>query len=96
MNDQLYEYTESFLNQLLRGFRKTHSVQHALFRLLQKWQKGLDSEGGVIGTILTDLSKVYDCLLHNLLIAKLEAYGLDNGSLNLILDYHSFKKQRTK
>ena len=48
MNDQLYEYTESFLNQLLRGFRKTHSVQHALFRLLQKWQKGIDSEGGLL------------------------------------------------
>ena len=48
MNDQLYEYTESFLNQLLRGFRKTHSVQHALFRLLQKWQKEIDSEGGLL------------------------------------------------
>ena len=43
-----------------------------------------------------DLSKAYDCLLHDLLIGKLEAYGLDNGSLNLFLDYLSFRKQRTK
>ena len=92
MYDQLYEYIEHFLNQLLCGFRKAHSTQHALFRLLQKWQKELDS-GGFIGTILMDLSKAYDCLPHDLLIAKLEAYGLDNGSLNLLLNYLSFRKQ---
>ena len=95
MYDQLYEYIEYFLNQLLCGFRKAHSTQHALFRILQKWQKGLDS-GEFIGTILMDLSKGYDCLPHDILIAKLEAYGLDNDSLNLILDYLSFRKQRTK
>ena len=33
---------------------------------------------------------------HDLLIAKLEANGLDSGSLNLLLDYISFRKQRTK
>ena len=43
---------------------------------------------GVIGTILMGLSKAYDCLPHDLLTAKLEAHGLDNGSLNLLLDYH--------
>ena len=95
MYDQLYEYIEHFLNQLLCGFREANSTQHALFRLLQKWQKERDS-GGLIGTILMDLSKAYDCLAHDLLIAKLEAYGLDNDSLNLLLDYLSFRKQRTK
>ena len=92
MYDQLYGYIEHFLNQLLCGFRKAHSTQDALIRLLQKWQKGLDSEG-FIGTILMDLSKAYDCLPHDLLIAKLEAYGLGSDSLNLLLDYLSFRKQ---
>ena len=95
MYDQLYEYIIHFLNQPLCGFRKAHSTQLALFRLLQKWQKELDS-GGFIATILMELSKAYDCLPHDLLIAKLDAYGLGNGSLNLLLDYLSFRKQRTK
>ena len=66
--------------------------QHALFRLLQKWQPGPDLEGGYVGTILMDLSKAYDCLSHDLLIANLEAYELDIDSLNFLLDYLSFEK----
>ena len=50
----------------------------------------------LIGAMLMDLKKTYDCVCHNLLIAKLEAYGLGNISLNLLLDYFTFGKQRTK
>ena len=71
----MYEHIENFLNHLLSGFRKGHSTQHSLFRFLQKCQKELDS-GWFIGTILMDLSKAYDCLPHDLLIAKLEAIVL--------------------
>ena len=46
--------------------------------------------------MLMDLTKTCDCLRHDLLIAKLEAYGLGNSSLNLRLDYLTFRKQRTK
>ena len=61
MYDQLYEHTETFLNKLLCGFCKAHSTQHVLFRLLQKWQKELGSSE-IVGTILMDLTKAYDCL----------------------------------
>ena len=85
----------NFLNSLLCGFRKAHSTQYALFRLLQAWQKELD-QCGFAGTVLMDLSKAYDCLPHDLLIAKLEAYGLDTTSLSLIKNYLANRKQRTK
>ena len=85
MNVQLYKYVEHFIKQLLYGSRKVHLTQDALFRLLQKWQKELDS-GGFIGTILIDLSKAYVCLPHDLLIAKLEIYDIDNSSLDVLLD----------
>ena len=93
--DQLYEYLENFLNELLCGFRKAHSTQHALFRLIEKWQAGLDS-GGYVGTILMDLPKTYDCLSYDLLIANLEAYKLDVGSLTFLLGCLSLRNHRTK
>ena len=98
IHDKLYKYIKHSFKQLLCAFRKAHSIQHALFTLLQKWKKERDS-AGFIGTILIDLSKAIkanDCLPYDLSIAKLEAYGLENDSLNLLLDYLSFRKQRAK
>ena len=43
-----------------------------------------------------DLSKAYDCLPHDLLVAKLEANGVGKAALNLISNYLSHRKQRTK
>ena len=41
-------------------------------------------------------SKTYDCKAHDLLIPKLEAYGLNKTSLNIILNYPNKGKQKTK
>ena len=86
---------QTFLNKILCGFCKAHSTQHALFRLLQAWQKELDNSGNV-GTILMDFLKAYDCIHHDLLIATLDAYGLDKISLNIIFDYLNNSKQIRK
>ena len=77
------------------GFRKGFSTQTALIRLLQKWQKCLDQKG-VVGTVLIDLSKAYDCIQHALLLAKLEAYGFSKNSINLLKSYLKGRKQRVK
>ena len=57
--NQLGKYMDIHLNKVLCGFRKAHSTQHVLFKLL-RWQNELDNSG-LVGTILMDLSKAYDC-----------------------------------
>ena len=49
--------------------------------------------GGAFGALLTDLSKAFDCLSLELLIAKLDAYGFDKSSLKFIHSYLSNSKQ---
>ena len=78
--NQLGKYIETFLNRLLYGFRKAHSTQHALSKLLQWWQKKLDNSE-LVGKILMDFSKAFDCLPHDLIIAKFEAYSLSKSGL---------------
>ena len=63
--------------------------------MIDKWKKAVDNHK-VFGTILTDLSKAFDCICHDLLIAKLNAYGLPLPALKLITDYLQNRKQRTK
>ena len=63
--------------------------------MIEKWRESLD-QGGVYGALLTDLSKAFDCLPHELIIAKLYAYGVDMPSLKLINSYIYLKKQRIK
>ena len=72
-----------------------HNIQNALFKLLYSWERELES-GGFVGTILMDLSKTYECISNELLIAKLECHGLEKIYLKLILNYLSHRKQRTK
>ena len=47
----------------------------------------------IVGAVLTDLSKAFDCFLHDLLIAKLEAYGLDCEMVKLVYSYLKDRKQ---
>ena len=58
--------------------------------------KGATGNNKAFGALLTDLSKVFHCLNHDLFIAKLHAYGLDIDSLNILQDYLSNRKQSTK
>ena len=48
------------------------------------------------GALLTNLSKAFDCICHDLLVAKLRAYGLSVPALKMIQDYLLNRKQRIK
>ena len=60
--------------------------------MIEKWRESLD-QGGAYGTLLIDLWKSFDCLPHELIIAKLYAYKVDMPSLKLINSYVSKRRQ---
>ena len=61
---------------------------------LEKWKSAVLNKK-VFGTLLTDLSKACDCFSHDLLLAKLNAYGFSMAALKLTQTYLSNRKQRT-
>ena len=77
------------------GYRKDFSTQHALLSLIEKWKKVLDNKR-YSGSILMDLSKAFDTINHDLLIAKLHVYGFSKESLKLIKSYLTNRWQGTK
>ena len=95
MNEQILEYVERFLSKYVFGYRKKHNSELCIIVMIEMWRKALD-ECKVAGAVLTDLSKAFDCIPHNLLIAKLQAYGFDKPALNFILTYLTERNQRTK
>ena len=63
--------------------------------MIEKWRTYLDT-GGHSSALLTDLSKGFDCINYQLLIAKLNAYGVDANSIYFSASYLEKRKQRTK
>ena len=63
--------------------------------LIEKWKKNLDDKG-YGGAILMDLYKAFDTLNHDVLIAKLSAYGFEYDALKLIYSYLTNRWHRTK
>ena len=86
MHDQISQYINSFLTPYLCGYRKAFSTQQVLLSLIEKWKIVLDSKG-YGGAVPMDLSKAFDAINHDLLIAKLYAYGFSKESLKLIKSY---------
>ena len=92
--NQINEYIEPFLSNLLTGFRENHNTQHRLLKMLEKWKEALD-KSNFVDAIFMDLSKAFDTLNHDLLIVKLEAYGLSLNSFRYTCSYLRQSLQRT-
>ena len=88
------EYIEPFLSNLLTGFRKNRNTQHCLLKMLEKWKEALD-KNNFVDAIFMDLLKAFDTPNHDLLIAKLEAYGLSVTSFTYIRSYLNQRLRRT-
>ena len=92
---QIYKYINGIFAKYLCGFRKGHSTQHCWLFMLESVKNALD-KGLCTGILLTDLSKAFDCISHDLLLAKLHVYGFSKQSLHLVSNYLCDRIQRTK
>ena len=93
--NQIKHMTGNALSIFQCGFRKKYSTQHVLIAMIEKVRKIFD-KGGTFGALLKDLSKAFDCMTHDLLIAKLHALTFDMNALNLTFDYLTERKQIVK
>ena len=95
LKKQLCGHFDECLSIFIAAYRKQYSTQHVLLRLIEEWKENLDNDL-FVGAILMDLSKAFDCIPHDLLIAKLAAYGFEKHSLELIYSYLTNHKQAVK
>jgi hypothetical protein len=82
----LIDHFENIFNPFLAAFRSGFGCQSTLLRVIEDWKHALD-KNAYLAAILMDLSKVFDCLPHDLLLLKLNAYGLSKSSLDLLCSY---------
>ena len=94
IKNQLVSYFDKYLSPFISAYRKNYSTQQVLIRLLEEWREKLD-ENFVVGAVLMDLSKAFDCISHDLIIAKLAACEIARETLKLIYSYLQSRKQCT-
>ena len=95
IKEQIILGTEKFLSLKISAYRKSYSTQRVITYLIEVWREKLD-QNFIVGAVLTDLSKAFDCIPHDLLIAKLAAYGFDLNALALIFTYLKNRKQSVR
>ena len=86
MQKQLNNYISKLLSLFLCGYRKGYGAHFSLMSSIQKWKFCLDQKR-YTGTVLMNLSKSFDTINHELLIAKLHTYSFCKDSLEIILSY---------
>ena len=74
--EQMYSYFNKIFSKNQCGFHKGFNTQHILLAMTRKMKASRDNKQ-FCAAIRTDLSKAFDCICYNLLVAKLNAYGFD-------------------
>ena len=82
----LNEFMETKFSKFVTGFQKNYNTQYALLRMIENWKTKLNKRDKT-NVIITDLSKAFSTLNHNLLVAKLKAYSLDSNAASFIKSY---------
>ena len=82
--DSRSSFTET-ISDFISVYRKSYTSNHVLFILIENWKKSLDNNY-FARTVLMDLFKAFNCILHDLLFAKLHIYDLSEDAVTFV--YH--------
>ena len=87
---RVVSYLDKFeiLNSKQFGFRKNHSTIHAMINLFDTCLEGLESRL-TVGGLFLDISKAFDCVDHDILLQKLDRYGIRGKMLDWFKSYLS-------
>ena len=88
-------YFGKYLSPFILAYGKNYSTHQVLSHLLEEWREKLDKKF-IVGAVLMDLSKAFDCIWYDLIIAKLAANGIERETLSLIYSYLKSRKQCVK
>ena len=95
MHDNMSDYFNDVLSKYQCGFRKSFGAQNYLLYMIETIRETRDNHR-VFAAVMTDLSKAFHCIFHELLVVKLHAYGFDESSLKVIISYLKNRTQTTK
>ena len=95
LHENLTNYVDTFFSKFISAYRKSYSSDHVLIRLIESWKKSLDQKK-FVGAVLMDLSKAFDSIPHDLLIAKMHAYSFSKNSLVFFYSYLKRRKQSVR
>ena len=90
-----YMQQMQYMSHSITGFRKSHGTQNSLVVILEEWKTALD-KGEYVSALFMDLSKAFDTINHDLLIAKLKAYGFSKEALKLMKSYLKNRTQKVQ
>ena len=93
--EQIISYFDNILSPMLCAYRKRYSCSNLLIKCTENWKHSLDNNE-FVGCILMDLSKAFDVIPHDLLVAKLSAYGFTTEACDLVYSYLVGRNQRVK